>query len=182
MPDESDDGARARQLDALLKGYEIAGAESRLTTSLLVQRANVVMLINGGLLALVSTGSTSTCVPALVTFAGIGMALNLFWVLINQRNRAYGRFWHDHMIALEQQINRLCGFKVKDRAGLHTYSDQPDFARGRAVPIVPDKERTRVFRSGCLSIELGFTIVGVLLFWGWASVIPLAVFGVFKAL
>jgi hypothetical protein len=172
--DHADAGPNKTRLAALLRGYEITAAEARRAKSMLLNRASLVFIINGSLLGLLSVFLADS--PALATIACLGVVLNVFWILINQRNRSYNRYWHDHLIVLEHQINSECAFN--NREGLHTYSDLPMFSKGTPVPIVPNDEQTQICYTGRLSIERGFTLLASLVAVAWLVAIPLVLCGV----
>lgn len=162
------------RLDTLLRGYEVVAAEARRGKTMLLNRASLVFLINGGLSGLLSVFLANR--PALAAIAFLGSILNVFWMLINQRNRSYNRYWHDHLIALERQINGLCAFE--NREGLRVYSYLPLFSKGKPVPIVSVDEPTQAFCTGRLSIERGFTLLAGILAVAWVVIIPLVLCGI----
>ena len=174
MSDHAEAGFSEMRLDTLLRGYEVVAAEARRGKTMLLNRASLVFLINGGLWGLLSVFLANR--PALAAIACLGGILNVFWMLINQRNRSYNRYWHDHLIALEQQINRQCGFE--SRECLRTYSDLLMFAKGKPVLLVSDDEPTQAFCTGRLSIERGFTLVAGILAVAWFVIIPLVLCGI----
>jgi len=172
--EKCDGSPENRELSILLHGYNVAAGEAARAKNALLARANFILLLNGGFVGLLSVLRGEEIALGLVAFLGI--AFNVFWMMINQRNRSYIRYWHDHLISLEEQINRLAGFDQPH--GLRTYSLLPKFAHAKPVPIISSDELTQIRCSGRMSIERSFTWLATFAALAWLAILPLVACGV----
>lgn len=144
---ESDDGTDHQQgplllevnpeLEArLLKAYEIVAAHYRQDMLLFWTRSSVFLLVQVGLVALVSAGFKSDTV-LMVPFGLTGLGVSTIWSLVARSSARWIELWRKATVELDMQVNPMMSYAIDRFApedGLWRYG-RPSHI-GRALPAL----------------------------------------------
>lgn len=156
----TEDGDR----QVLIAAYQVAHAEKLFSSRAMLQRATLFLAINSALLGFVASSGSDPRQAVRILLLGVLCVANLGWFFVNERNRAYVRYYVDHLARLEHLLTE----GEPEEAGPRVFLDMPRFARGKGITIRPaddghEAEETRIWCTArVVRVERVFSAFGLL--------------------
>ena len=120
----------------LVAAYQVAHSEKLFSSRAMLQRATLFLAMNSAVLGFVAAQHKELGGALFPAVLGVLFLCNLGWFFVNERNRAYVRYYVDHLARLEHLLTDQTDQQEKE-AGPRVFLDMPKFAKGEELRIRP---------------------------------------------